>query len=374
MIRWILAVLSLGALAPLFADEPAPPAVDAKAYYLVDASSGALLAESNATEQLDPASLTKLMTAYLAFDALARNAVTLDDSVTVSEKAWRESGSRMFIEVDTEVTFEALLRGLIIQSGNDAAIALAEYLSGSEDAFVEQMNSTAARLGMTGTTYRNPNGLPATGHVSTAHDTAILARALIHEFPQYYSLYSEREFTYNAITQHNRNALLWRDGGVDGLKTGYTRAAGYCLASSAERDGMRLIAIVFGSSTADARSESSMALLDYGFANFETHKLYSRGEAVAQARVFKGDLDLLSLGPAEDVFVTVPRGQYSSLDATAALSLDLIAPVELAQPVAELEINLAGEQIAKMPLVALESVQEGWLLTRVTDGVALWFD
>jgi D-alanyl-D-alanine carboxypeptidase (penicillin-binding protein 5/6) len=280
----------------------------------------------------------------------------------------------MFIEVDTEVAFGDLLRGLIIQSGNDAAVALAEHLAGSEDAFVEAMNSTALSLGMTGTTYQNPNGLPAKGHLSTARDTALLARALIEQFPQYYSLYSEREFTYNEITQHNRNALLWRDDSVDGLKTGYTRAAGYCLASSAERDGMRLISVVFGASTADARTESSLKLIDFGFAAYETHKLYSRGEAIAEAKVFKGNLDLLPVGPADDVFVTVPKGEYGSLGANAALTADLVAPLARDQAVGELEINLAGERMLTTPLVALEPVGEGWLLTRVADGVALWFD
>jgi D-alanyl-D-alanine carboxypeptidase (penicillin-binding protein 5/6) len=263
---------------------------------------------------------------------------------------------------------------LIIQSGNDAAIALAEHLAGSEEAFVERMNATAKRLGMTGTHYRNPNGLPASGHVSTVQDTAVLARALIDEYPQYYSLYSEREYTYNDITQHNRNALLWRDDSVDGLKTGYTRAAGYCLVSSAERDGMRLISVIFGSSTPDARTDSSMALLDFGFATYETHKLYSRGEAVAQARVFKGNLDLLPVGPAEDVYVTVPRGEYANLAVAAAVTAELVAPLDQAAAVAELEISLAGKPLKRLPLVALEPVREGWLLTRMTDGVALWFD
>jgi D-alanyl-D-alanine carboxypeptidase (penicillin-binding protein 5/6) len=372
---WLL-MTTLAALA----DEPtpvngySPPPIDAKAFYLVDATSGTVLAESAPAEQLDPASLTKLMTAYLGFEALVRNEVTLEDRVLVSEKAWRESGSRMFIEVGTEVAIGDLLRGLIIQSGNDAAIALAEHLAGSEEAFVERMNATAKRLGMTGTHYRNPNGLPASGHVSTVQDTAVLARALIDEYPQYYSLYSEREYTYNDITQHNRNALLWRDDSVDGLKTGYTRAAGYCLVSSAERDGMRLISVIFGSSTPDARTDSSMALLDFGFATYETHKLYSRGEAVAQARVFKGNLDLLPVGPAEDVYVTVPRGEYANLAVAAAVTAELVAPLDQAAAVAELEISLAGKPLKRLPLVALEPVREGWLLTRMTDGVALWFD
>jgi D-alanyl-D-alanine carboxypeptidase (penicillin-binding protein 5/6) len=372
---WLL-MTTLAALA----DEPtpvngySPPPIDAKAFYLVDATSGTVLAESAPAEQLDPASLTKLMTAYLGFEALVRNEVTLEDRVLVSEKAWRESGSRMFIEVGTEVAIGDLLRGLIIQSGNDAAIALAEHLAGSEEAFVERMNATAKRLGMTGTHYRNPNGLPASGHVSTVQDTAVLARALIDEYPQYYSLYSEREYTYNDITQHNRNALLWRDDSVDGLKTGYTRAAGYCLVSSAERDGMRLISVIFGSSTPDARTDSSMALLDFGFATYETHKLYSRGEAVAQARVFKGNLDLLPVGPAEDVYVTVPRGEYANLAVAAAVTAELVAPLDQAAAVAELEISLAGKPLKRLPLVALEPVREGWLLTRMTDGVALWFE
>jgi len=364
-------ILTLGRAA---ADDALLSTIDAKAYYLIDAASNTVLAESNATEQLNPASLTKLMTAYLAFEALERGDATLSDLVLISEKAWREPGSRMFIEVGSEVAYGDLLRGLIIQSGNDAAIAIAEHLAGSEQAFVQRMNETGVSLGMTGTTYRNTNGLPARGHVSTAKDMAVLSRALIDRFPQYYSYYSEREFTYNEITQHNRNALLWRDDSVDGLKTGYTAAAGYCLVSSAERDGMRLIAVVFGASTADARTTSSMQLLDYGFDAYETHKLYSRGETVAQARVFKGSLDTLALGPAEDVYVTVPRGEYSSIDASAALTAELIAPLGQFQEVGELEISLGEQPIARLPLVALEPVKEGWLLTRVADGVALWFD
>jgi D-alanyl-D-alanine carboxypeptidase (penicillin-binding protein 5/6) len=374
MQRSFLLLISVLAIGAALADESTLPEIDAKSYYLVDASSGAVLAESHATEQLDPASLTKLMTAYLTFDALVRGDVSLDDTVPVSEKAWRAPGSRMFIEVDTQVVLGDLLQGLIVQSGNDAAIALAEYIGGSEEAFVSQMNGQAAELGMTGTTYHNANGLPAKGHVSTARDTAVLARALIDNFPQYYSYYSEREFTYNDITQHNRNALLWRDDSVDGLKTGYTRAAGYCLAGSAERDGMRLVSVVFGASTADARTESSMALLDYGFDVFETHKLYSRGEAIAKARVFKGNQDMLEVGPAEDVFITVPRGEYSSLAASASLTTGLVAPLSENETVGELEIRFGDERISVLPLVALEAVKEGWFLTRIADSLALKFN
>lgn len=351
-----------------------PPVIDARSFYLVDAMSGTVLAESEAGTELDPASLTKLMTAYLAFAALANGDVALDDAVLVSEKAWRAPGSRMFIEVDTEVSFEDLLHGLIVQSGNDAAIAVAEHLAGSEEAFVAAMNEQAAALGMTGTTYRNASGLPAREHVSTARDMAILARALIEDFPERYSLYSEREFTYNDIRQHNRNELLWRDESVDGLKTGYTRAAGYCLVSSAERDGMRLIAVIFGSSSARARTASSLALLDYGFSGFETHKLYSSGEAIAQAKVWKGNRDTLALGTADDVYVTVPRGEYGNLSASAALSTDLIAPLELDEAVGELAVRLGAQELLVRPLIALEGVNQGWLISRVADGIALWFD
>lgn len=373
-IRLLTTLSILTFCAAAAANEPEPPVIDAKSWYLVDANSGVVLAESAASAQLDPASLTKLMTAYLAFEALANGEASVDEPVTVSETAWRAPGSRMFIEVNTEVAFGDLLRGLIVQSGNDAAIALAERLGGTEAAFIEAMNAKAAELGMTGTNYRNANGLPAQGHVSTTRDTALLARALIDDFPQYYSLYSEREFTFNQITQHNRNALLWRDSSVDGLKTGYTRAAGYCLVSSALRDGMRLIAVVFGSSTPDARIEGSKALLDFGFDAYETHKLYARGETVAEARVFKGKIDMLPLGPAEDVFVTVPRGQYANLGAFAELTADLVAPLEPDLPVGALEISLAGEPLSVLPLVTLEPVREGWFLSRVADSFALWFN
>ena len=351
-----------------------PPAVDAKSYYLMDAASGVVLAESRATDELDPASLTKLMTAYLAFKALAAGEIALDDPVPVSERAWRAPGSRMFIEVGSVVAFDDLLRGLIIQSGNDAAIAIAEQLAGSEQDFVAAMNRTAAELGMTGTAWRNTSGLPARGHVSTARDMALLARALIRDFPQYYERFSEREFTYNAIPQYNRNDLLWQDDSVDGLKTGYTREAGYCLVSSAERDGMRLIAVIFGSTTDATRGESSLALLEYGFDAWETHRLYARGEAVAEARVFKGDLETLALGPAADVVVTVPRGSYESLLASAALTAELVAPLAPDQVVGDLEVMLGDARIASLPLVALSEVKRGGILSRVADSVALWFD
>jgi D-alanyl-D-alanine carboxypeptidase (penicillin-binding protein 5/6) len=350
------------------------PVVDAKSFYLMDAASGAVLAESRATEQLDPASLTKLMTAYLAFEALAAGEVALDDVVPVSERAWRAPGSRMFIEVGSQVAFDDLLRGLIIQSGNDAAIAIAERLAGSEQEFVAAMNATAAELGMTGTSFRNPSGLPAREHVSTARDLALLARALIRDFPEEYSRFSEREFTYNEIPQYNRNDLLWQGAGVDGLKTGYTREAGYCLVSSAERDGMRLIAVILGSTSDGKRGEGSLALLEYGFDAWETHRLYTRGETVAQARVFKGNLETLALGPAADVVVTVPRGSYATLGASAALTAELVAPLSPDQVVGDLEVTLGDTRIASQPLVVLTEVKRGSIISRVAGSVALWFD
>jgi D-alanyl-D-alanine carboxypeptidase (penicillin-binding protein 5/6) len=372
----LIAFFSLGrALADGVAAPPADaPAIDAKAYYLVDATSGALLAESSSAQPLEPASLTKLMTAYLVFSAIAEQELDMSDMVLVSEKAWRATGSRTFIEVDTEVSVSDLLHGLIIQSGNDAAIALAEHLAGTEAAFAEQMNETAVELGMTGSHFRNVTGLPSSGHVSTAADLAVLAQALIEEFPQYYDFYSQREFTYNGIKQHNRNALLWRDDSVDGLKTGYTRAAGYCLVSSAERDGRRLIAVVLGSSTPDQRMAGSQALLDYGFDAFETHRLFTGGEAIAEARVFKGSLEATLLGVTEDVYVTVPAGQYSELSASMVMHKQMIAPIGLHAPVGEIELALNGRTLSVLPLVALEAVDQGWLLSRVADGISLMLE
>jgi D-alanyl-D-alanine carboxypeptidase (penicillin-binding protein 5/6) len=367
-----LAFLAFSGVA--IAQTAALPAVDARSYYLMDAVSGAVLAESRAAEPLDPASLTKLMTAYLAFKALAAGEIALDELVPVSERAWRAPGSRMFIEVGSVVAFDDLLRGLIIQSGNDAAIAIAERLGGSEQEFVAAMNTTAAGLGMTGTTFRNPSGLPAREHVSTARDLAVLARALIRDFPQEYTRFSEREFTYNTIPQKNRNSLLWQDASVDGLKTGYTREAGYCLVSSAERGGMRLIAVILGSTTEETRRVGSLALLEYGFDAWETHRLYARGEPVAEARVFKGNLETLTLGPAADVVVTVPRGSYATLGASAALTAELVAPLSPDQVVGDLEVTLGDTRIASQPLVALTEVKRGWFLSRVADSVALWFD
>ena len=370
---WVLlSVLVVGASHAQQNAIPPPPELAAKSYYLIDSSSGTVLAEGAARERLEPASLTKLMTAYTVFKALDAKQVALEDVVRVSEKAWRASGSRMFIEVATDVSVQDLLRGMIVQSGNDASIALAEHISGSVPAFVELMNDYANELGMTDTEYRNPTGLPAAEHLSSAHDAAILARAIIREFPEYYGWYSEREYTYNSITQHNRNALLWRNASVDGLKTGYTEAAGYCLVSSAERSGMRLIAVVMGMPTAAARANASEALLEYGFRNFETHKIYTRGQEVAKTRVWKGTPSSVALGLSDDLYVTIPRGRYPELAATMELEKTLVAPVDEADPVGEVQVSFDGRSLAVLPLVSLHDVPTAGLWTRLADEVRLW--
>ncbi len=374
MIRaWVLPALLLAASS--FAADvpvPAPPQIGASSYQLIDFSSGRIVAESNPDERVEPASLTKLMTAYAVFHALRRGQITLQDEAHVSEKAWRTEGSRMFIEVDTRVSVEDLLRGMIIQSGNDASVALAEYVGGSEDAFVELMNQHAELLGMTGSSFINTTGLPAEGHYVTARDVAILARAIISEFPEYYSWYSEREFTYNGIRQYNRNSLLWRDESVDGLKTGYTMAAGYCLVTSAERSGMRLISVVTGMASTEAREDGSQALLNYGFRFYETHKLYSGGEEITTARVWKGMPQEASLGLSEDLYITVPRGRYDSLEAKMDLSANLMAPLSAGAQVGAVRISLDDEPISTMPLMALHAVPEANVWTRIKDEVTLW--
>ncbi len=370
---WVLPALLLAAFS--FAADvpvPAPPQIGATSYQLIDYSSGRIVAEANADEPVEPASLTKLMTAYTVFHALRQGQITLQDQAHVSEKAWRTEGSRMFIEVDTRVSVDDLLRGMIIQSGNDASVALAEHVGGSEDAFLELMNRHAGLLGMTGSSFMNTTGLPAEGHYVTARDVAILARAIISEFPEYYDWYSEREFTYNGIRQYNRNSLLWRDESVDGLKTGYTSSAGYCLVTSADRSGMRLISVVTGMASPEAREDGSQALLNYGFRFYETHKLYSGGEEITTARVWKGVPPEASLGLTEDLYVTVPRGRYDALEAIMDLSAEVMAPLSAGAQVGAVRISLDDEEISTMPLMSLHAVPEANLWTRMKDEVTLW--
>jgi D-alanyl-D-alanine carboxypeptidase (penicillin-binding protein 5/6) len=352
---------------------PAPPSVPAQSYVLVDHLTGAVLAEHDADRQRPPASLTKLMTAYLAFEALNDGALRLDEHVIVSEKAWRMSGSRMFIEVGNEVAVEDLLRGLIVQSGNDAAIALAERIAGSEEAFVALMNERAATLGMTSTTFRNPTGLPAAGHLSSARDLARLAGAVLEDFPEFRALFAEQEFTYNGIRQYNRNRLLRRDESVDGLKTGYTASAGYCVVTTAERSGMRLVSVVLGAETTGARFTAAQRLLDYGFGAYETHKLFAKGEPIRAAKVWKGVVDSAPVGLARDLYVTIPRGAYDALSAVLSFRAELVAPLEAELEIGNVSISLGSETLSTVPVVLLETVSLGGTWTRVKDDLVLRF-
>ncbi len=350
---------------------PAPPELRASSWLLMDYNSGQVLVEHEINKRLAPASLTKMMTVYVADSELARNHLSLTDTVVVSEKAWRMPGSRMFIEVNKKVSVEDLIKGIIIQSGNDASVALAEYISGSEEVFANQMNEHVRRLGMNDTHFVNSTGLPHEQHYTTAHDLALLAQALIRDFPESYELYSHKEFTYNKIKQSNRNNLLWRDNSVDGIKTGHTEEAGYCLVASAKRKDMRLISVVMGTDGSEARIKASQSLINYGFRFFETHKLYSADEAVTSLRVWKGDRETFEVGLRDDLYVTIPRDQYNNLNAEVEKTGHIIAPVTKGQPQGMLQVSLSGKEMLKVPVVALENVNKGSLLNRLKDEVKL---
>lgn len=353
---------------------PQPPIIGAKSYLLIDGKTGAELASLKADERLAPASLTKLMTAYAIFRALDEGQIALDDMVTVSEKAWRTQGSRMFIEVGSRVKVEDLILGMVVQSGNDASVALAEHTAGTESVFAQVMNQYAEQLGMTASNFKNATGLPDDDHYSTARDMATLARAIINEFPQYYAWYSVKEFEYNDIKQPNRNSLLWRDPSVDGMKTGFTDDAGYCLVSAAKRDNMRIISVVLGTSSAKARTDGSAALLNYGFRFFETRLLYRAGETVAEARIWKAEKELTPLGLPDDLYVTIPRGTFDEVESVLNMPATIVAPVAEGQPLAELQVSLNGDALINMPLRALEANPDGSLWQQTRDGVKLWFE
>jgi D-alanyl-D-alanine carboxypeptidase (penicillin-binding protein 5/6) len=353
---------------------PKPPAVGAKGYLVEDFLSGQAIAEKNADEPLEPASITKLMTAYVVFKELNNGSLSLSDKVRISEKAWRTPGSRMFVEVNTQVAVADLIKGMIIQSGNDATVALAEQVAGSEDSFAALMNQHAQRLGMTHTHFVNSTGLPDKEHYTTARDIVRIARALIKEFPEYYRWYSEKKFTFNEITQYNRNKLLWRDESVDGMKTGHTETAGYCLVTSADRDGMRLISVVLGTKSEEARADASQALLNYGFRFYETHKLYDAGTKLTSSRVWKGASENVDLGLADTLYVTIPRGQYKNLDASMQLHEQILAPVSDGQPLGEVVVRLGDQTVADKSLVALQPVAEGNFWQRIVDEALLYFE
>jgi D-alanyl-D-alanine carboxypeptidase (penicillin-binding protein 5/6) len=369
-------ILSLLFCAAARAATPVPkaPSVGAKGYLLEDFLSGQTIAEKNADQPLEPASITKLMTAYVVFREIREGNLSLEEKVRISEKAWRTEGSRMFVEVNSQVSVADLLKGVIIQSGNDATVALAEHVAGTEEGFASLMNHHAEQLGLTGTHFVNSTGLPHKEHYTTARDIAIVARAMIEEFPEYYRWYSERQFTYNDITQYNRNKLLWRDESVDGLKTGHTESAGYCLVTSAERDGMRLISVVLGTSSEEARADASQALLNYGFRFFETHKLYDGGSKLTSARVWKGASESVDLGLDHTLYVTIPRGEYKNLDAAMQLQDHIIAPIAQDQPLGRVVVRLADEPVVEKDLVALNPVAEGSFLQRLVDEALLYFE
>jgi len=355
---------------------PKPPEVSAKAYILLDHASGRVLAEDHADERLEPASLTKLMTSYVVFKALKEGRLKLSDPVTISEHAWRSEGSRTFVQVGTTIPAEILIKGMIVQSGNDATIALAERVGGTEPAFAQLMNEYAHRLGLKATNFENSDGLPSPNHYTTARDMATLANAVINEFPDYYQWYSLHEFSWNNITQHNRNGLLLRDPTVDGIKTGHTDSAGFCLITSAKRDGMRLVSVVMGSPTVKAREDASSALLNYGYTFFETAKVKSAGEVVLQPRVYKSEEGFAPLVVPYNIVVTVGRGQMATLKSSAHLLKEpLVAPLAANQRLGELTItDAAGDVVARAPLVPRKPVGTGGLWTRAVDDVRLWFN
>lgn len=353
---------------------PKAPMISAKSYILLDHNTGTVISEKNSDKRNDPASITKIMTAYVIYKVLSEGGIQLTDEVLISEKAWRAIGSRMFVEVGKRVTVENLLQGLIVQSGNDASIALAEHIAGSEEAFAGIMNIEAARLGMVSSHFSNVTGLTDEKHFMTARDIATLSSAIIRDFPEQYKRYSQKEFTFNGITQHNRNKLLWRDPSVDGLKTGHTDAAKYCLASSAERDGMRLVSVVLGAPSPDARVTHSQALLSYGFRFFESHHLYTVGKELIKKRVWYGEQKEVSLGVKEDVIITIPHGRYNDLKPFMQVAAQLEAPIALHQSVGKVVINLDEEQYTQIDLVALEAVEEGGIMRKLSDYVMSYFE
>ncbi|MGQ7247516.1 D-alanyl-D-alanine carboxypeptidase family protein [Halomonas sp. V046] len=352
---------------------PAPPQLAAKSWILIDANSGRVLAEHNSDERLPPASLTKLMTAYLAERELDRGNIQADDMVPISEKAWRTGGSKMFVEVGTQVAVEDLLHGIVIVSGNDASVAMAEYLAGGEGPFADLMNQHAAQLGMENTHYENATGLPSENHYSSARDLMRLARHIILDYPEHYAIYRQKQFTYNGIEQANRNRLLWRDPSVDGLKTGWTDEAGYCLVASGKRDDMRLISVVLGTSSDEARAQETQKLLSYGFRYYETLKLYDQGAVLNTPRVWEGASNELRVGVDKGVFMTVPRSRNAEL--TAKLNLDdgLVAPIAAGQQVGSMEVRLGDEVVGERPLVALEAIEQGGFFKRMFDKVQRFF-
>jgi serine-type D-Ala-D-Ala carboxypeptidase (penicillin-binding protein 5/6) len=357
---------------------PPPPSLTAKSWVLMDFATGQTLADASANERVVPASITKVMTSYVVSAELAAGKIKMEDEVFISENAWRgggagTEGSTSFLAVNTKVPLKDLFYGMVIQSGNDAAIALAEHVAGSEQTFAELMNQYAAKLGMTGSHFTNASGLPDANHYSTAHDIAVLSRALIHDYPEEYKVYAIKEFEWNGIKQHNRNSLLWRDSSVDGIKTGHTKEAGFCLATSAKRGDQRLIAVVMGTPSEKERADDNQSLLNYGFRFYETHKLYDADKPLTTPELWKGASTTIELGVENDVVVSMPRGRYKDLKPTMELPNRLIAPFTKGQQVGTLRVTLDGKPLAERPLVALADAPAAGFWGRMSDGILLWF-
>lgn len=350
---------------------PTAPSTDAGGYVLMDANSGKIIAGKNIDAHMAPASLTKLMTLYVVSNALKNGQIHLTDQVRISKKAWQTGGSRMFIQVGTMVSVQDLLKGVIVDSGNDATVALAEYVAGSEEAFVDLMNQQAAQLGMNNSHFTDCNGLPDPNHYSSPRDLAILAEHLVNDFPEYYPWYSQKSFTYNNITQSNRNRVLWLYPYADGLKTGHTDDAGYCLVASAKKDGMRLISVVMHAPSDNSRAEDTVSLLTYGFRFYKTYKLYSAGETVIDARVWKGEEQHIPVGVMQDVYVTLPIGQYDKMQASSVLNSPLNAPISKGATLGQLQITLDNKPIMQLPLVALQDNPKGSMWSRMLDSVTM---
>jgi D-alanyl-D-alanine carboxypeptidase (penicillin-binding protein 5/6) len=366
---FLLVAPAVHAAAPV----PPPPQIEAKAYILVDHVSGRVLGEKNADVRVEPASLTKLMTAYAVFHALKDGKLRLSGEVPISTYAWKAEGSRTFTQVGTRIPVEVLLQGMIVQSGNDASIALAEAVAGSEPTFAELMNGYARQLGMKGSNFQNATGLPGAQHYVTARDMAVLASAIVREFPEYYRWYSQKEFTWNNITQQNRNGLLTRDPAVDGMKTGHTESAGYCLVSSARRDGMRMIAVVLGMASPKAREDGSLALLNYGLGFFETHRVYAAGRELARPRVYGASGGEAAVGLRRELAITVPRGRFKDLKTEMVLKPALEAPIAATQSVGSVRALLDGKVVAERALYPLAPVAKGNVFRRMWDTVTGWF-
>ena len=363
----------ISALTICAAPIPQAPSIAAKGYVLIDASTGKVLSEFNGDELLPPASLTKIMTSYVAAVEIREGRINLADQVPISVKAWRTPGSKTFVREGTSVSLSDLLRGVIIQSGNDASVAVAEYIAGSEEAFAGMMNQHAEDIGMTRTDFRNSTGLPDREHLTTARDLVTLVRSLISEFPDHYKIYSEREFTYGGIRQNNRNRLLWRDKTVDGVKTGMTKDAGYCLVASAMRGDMRLVSVVMGATDDETRMRETQKLFQWGFRYFETQTLFEPNISLQKTRIYYGEKEELELGIEEKLILTFPRGSYEDLESEIDFPSIIEAPIQIGQKIGELRVNLDGRELASVPLIARSAVLEAGFFSRASDAIELFF-